>query len=143
MFLHHTKIKQILRMISVTFQKEGIHKWPDAIDKPGVEFLANPHRHMFHFKVAIEVFHDDRELEFILFKRELEGLYTDKTLELDYKSCEMMADDLSEYIIDKYPARNLVIEVSEDGENGVVQHYEMHKQPGSGVSDDVALATAL
>ena len=99
-----SKVKQVLRMISVTFQKEGIHKWPGAVDKPGVEFLANPHRHMFHFKVAIEVFHDDRELEFILFKRELEGLYTDKTLELDYKSCEMMADDLSEYIIDKYPA---------------------------------------
>ena len=138
-----SKVKQVLRMISVTFQKEGIHKWPGAVDKPGVEFLANPHRHMFHFKVAIEVFHDDRELEFILFKRELEGLYTDKTLELDYKSCEMMADDLSEYIIDKYPARNLVIEVSEDVENGVVEHYEMHKQAGSGVSDDVALATAL
>ena len=138
-----SKVKQVLRMISVTFQKEGIHKWPGAVDKPGVEFLANPHRHMFHFKVAIEVFHDDRELEFILFKRVLEGLYTDKTLELDYKSCEMMADDLSEYIIDKYPARNLVIEVSEDGENGVVQHYEMHKQPGSGVSDDVAHAIAL
>jgi hypothetical protein len=42
----------------------------------------------------------------------------------------MMADELSEYIIDKYPGRNLVIEVSEDGENGVVQHYEMHKEPG-------------
>ena len=98
---------------------------------------------MFHFKVAIEVFHDDRELEFILFKRELEGLYTDSTLELDYKSCEMMADDLSEYIIDKYPGRNLVIEVSEDGENGVVQHYEMFKDIDSGVSDNVALATAL
>ena len=143
MFLHHTKIKQILRMISVTFQKEGIHKWPGAKDCPGVEFLANDHRHIFHFKVAIEVFHDDRELEFILFKRELEGLYTDSTLELDYKSCEMMADDLSEYIIDKYPGRNLVIEVSEDGENGVVQHYEMFKDIDSGVSDNVALATAL
>ena len=143
MFLHHTKIKQILRMISVTFQKEGIHKWPGAKDCPGVEFLANDHRHIFHFKVAIEVFHDDRELDFILFKRELEGLYTDSTLELDYKSCEMMADDLSEYIIDKYPGRNLVIEVSEDGENGVVQHYEMFKDIDSGVSDNVALATAL
>ena len=143
MLLHHDKIKRTLRMISVTFQKEGIHKWPGAKDCPGVEFLANDHRHIFHFKVAIEVFHDDRELEFILFKRELEGLYTDSTLELDYKSCEMMADDLSEYIIDKYPGRNLVIEVSEDGENGVVQHYEMFKDIDTGVSDNVALATAL
>lgn len=124
------KVKQVLRMISVTFQKEGIHKWPGAKDCPGVEFLANDHRHIFHFRVAIEVFHDDRELEFILFKRELEGIYANHTLALDYRSCEMMADELSEYIIDKYPGRNLVIEVSEDGENGVVQHYEMHKEPG-------------
>ena len=143
MLLHHDKIKRILRMISVTFQKEGIHKFPGAVDLPGVEFLANEHRHIFHFKVTMEVFHDDREVEFILFKRELEGLYTDSTLELDYKSCEMMADDLSEYIVDKYPGRNLVIEVSEDGENGVVQHYEMFKDIDSGVSDDVAHAVAL
>ena len=36
--------------IFVTFQKEGIHCWPDAVSMPGVEFLANPHRHMFHFR---------------------------------------------------------------------------------------------
>ena len=64
------------KRIFVTFQKEGLHKWPDAIDHPGVEFLANEHRHMFHFRVDLQVFHDDREVEFILFKRELEGLYT-------------------------------------------------------------------
>ena len=61
------------KFIFVTFQKEGIHKYPDA--PAGVEFLKYPHRHMFHFRVEIEVFHDDRDIEFILFKRELEGLY--------------------------------------------------------------------
>ena len=55
------------KLIWVTFQKEGIHKYPDAPE--GVEFLKYPHRHMFKFRVAIQVFHDDRELEFILFKR--------------------------------------------------------------------------
>ena len=118
------------RYIWVTFRKEGIHKYPGAVDLPGVEFLANEHRHIFHFRVELQVWHDDREVEFILFKRELEGLYAEETLQLDYKSCEMIADDLSEYIMDKYPGRNLVIEVSEDGENGVVQHYEMHQEPG-------------
>jgi len=109
------------KFIFVTFQKEGIHKYPDAPE--GVEFLRHPHRHMFHFRVEIEVFHDDRDIEFILFKRELEGLYTEGTLELDYKSCEMMADDLVEYIRDEYPGRNVKIEVSEDGENGAVCYY--------------------
>lgn len=106
------------RMIFVTFQKEGIHKYPDAPE--GVEFLKYPHRHMFHFKVAIEVEHEDRDIEFFLFKRELESLYGDGILELDYKSCEMMAHDLYDYISKKWPDRDVEITVSEDGENGAI-----------------------
>ena len=109
--------------IWVTFQKEGLHKWPDATQHPGVEFLANEHRHMFHFRVDLEVWHDDREVEFILFKRELAGLYEQGTLQLDYKSCEMMADELAEYIKQQYSGRDFKIEVSEDGENGCVAEY--------------------
>ena len=105
-----------MKSIWVTFQKEGIHKYPDAPE--GVEFLKYPHRHMFHFKVMIEVFHDDRDIEFILFKRELESLYDEKTLQLDYKSCEMIADDLNAIIQKRYHGRGTIIEVSEDGENG-------------------------
>tara|TARA_R110000772_G_scaffold146282_2_gene256414 strand:+ start:1005 stop:1352 length:348 start_codon:yes stop_codon:yes gene_type:complete len=111
----------VFKSIWVTFQKEGIHCYPDA--PAGVEFLAHPHRHIFHFRVEIQVFHDDREIEFILFKRELEGLYTEGTLQLDYKSCEMMADDLADYILDKYPERELTISVSEDNENGAISRY--------------------
>ena len=109
------------KQIYVTFQKEGIHQYPGAPE--GVEFLQYPHRHMFHFRVEIQVFHDDREIEFILFKRELEGCYESGTLELNHKSCEMMADDLAKYIQDHYPGRFLKIEVSEDGENGAVMYY--------------------
>ena len=107
--------------IWVTFQKEGIHKYPAALEDPElgtVSFLGYPHRHMFHFRVELEVMHDDRDVEFIMFKRELEELYSFGTMELDYKSCEMMARELAEYIRDKYPDRDIVIEVSEDGENG-------------------------
>ena len=110
--------------IWVTFQKEGLHKWPDATQHPGVEFLANEHRHMFHFRVDLDVWHDDREVEFILFKRELEKQYEAGTLRLDYKSCEMMADELAVYIQQHYPGRPLKIEVSEDGENGAVSYYD-------------------
>lgn len=104
------------RSIFVTFQKEGIHRYPDA--PPGVEFLAYPHRHIFHFRVTIDVFHNDRDIEFILFKRELESLYSEATLQIDFMSCEMLAEELIEYISTKYPGRKISVEVSEDGENG-------------------------
>jgi hypothetical protein len=112
--------------IWVTFRREGIHKYPAALTDPklktgdeyDVSFLGYPHRHVFHFKVAIEVFHDDRDIEFIQFKRWLENLYGKGTLELDYKSCEMMATDLYKQINARYPSREVTIDVSEDGENG-------------------------
>lgn len=114
------------KFIFVTFQKEGIHCYPDA--PKGVEFLKHPHRHMFHFRVDIEVFHDDRDIEFILFKRELEDQYNQGILELDYKSCEMISDDLAIYIMMNYPDRDLKIEVSEDGENGSVAFYPIEEK---------------
>ena len=83
-----------------------------------VSFLGYPHRHIFHFKVAIEVFHDDRDIEFIQFKRWMEDLYSEGTLKLDYKSCEMISDDLYVQIAKRYPGRHIEIDVSEDGENG-------------------------
>lgn len=121
------------RMIWVKFQKEGIHKYPAALDDPklatgdeyDVSFLGYPHRHTFHFRVEIEVFHDDRDIEFIQFKRWLESLYgdADSVLQLDYKSCEMIADDLYAQINEKYPGRAVTIDVSEDGENGAMIEY--------------------
>lgn len=115
------------QFIWVTFQKEGIHLYPAAATDPklaGVSFLGFPHRHMFHFRIELEVFHDDRDVEFILFKRELEQLYADGTLQLNHKSCEMIAQDLADYITLTYPKRDLVIEVSEDGENGARMYFD-------------------
>lgn len=108
-------------MIWVTFQKEGIHKYPAALTDPtlsDVSFLGYPHRHMFHFRISIEVNHNDRDIEFIQFKRWLENLYNTNTLQLDFKSCEMIAEDLINEITQKYPGRNINIQISEDGENG-------------------------
>jgi len=129
-----TTIKQDIRpkkFIWVTFQKEGIHKYPAALEDPNlatgdeydVSFLGYPHRHIFHFKVWIEVTHNDRDIEFIQFKRWLQNLYSDNTLVLDYKSCEMMSDDLHDVITQKYSNREVWIEVSEDGENGSFIKY--------------------
>ena len=119
------------KMIWVTFRKEGIHKYPAALTDPNlatgdeydVSFLGYPHRHIFHFKVWISVTHDDRDIEFIQFKRWLENLYKDAILSLDHKSCEMMSGDLFDTISNKYPGREVWIEVSEDGENGSFIKY--------------------
>lgn len=120
-----------MRTIFVRFQKEGIHCYPAAATDPAlatgdaydVSFLASPHRHIFHFEVTIQVFHNDRDIEFIQFKRWLENLYAGGTLELNYKSCEMISDELYDQIAARYPDRNIVINVSEDGENGAVIVY--------------------
>jgi hypothetical protein len=119
------------KMIWVTFNKEGMHKYPAALTDPNlatgdeydVSFLGYPHRHIFHFKVWISVTHDDRDIEFIQFKRWLLNLYKDSILALDYKSCEMISGDLYEVISQKYPNREVWIEVSEDGENGSFIKY--------------------
>jgi hypothetical protein len=123
------------RKIWVTFRKEGVHRYPAAATDPAlctageydVSFLANLHRHMFHFRVSIDVFSNDRDIEFIQFKRWLESLYNNSNsiLNLDYKSCEMIADDLYIQIAERYPNRNVVIEVSEDGENGCSIGYNL------------------
>src|SRR5210317_2327921 len=102
---HEKIMRTAKRMIWVTFRKEGIHKYPAALDDPklatgdwdDVSFLGYPHRHIFHFRVGVEVFQNDRDIEFIQFKRWMERLYTEvdsstSVLQLDYKSCEMIAD---------------------------------------------------
>lgn len=112
--------------IWVTFQKEGIHRYPEAGIDPAlktgdwldVSFLAEPHRHIFHFRVEMEVFHDNRDVEFIQLKRIIESWYRTNVLQLDFKSCEMIARDLHIQLIIQWPARDYVVEVSEDGENG-------------------------
>jgi len=126
---------QAQRKIWVTFQKEGVHCYPAAATDPqlatgdeyDVSFLGTPHRHIFHFKVHIDVFHNDRDIEFIQFKRWLENLYKDSILKLDYKSCEMIADDLYIQIASRYSNRAVWIEVAEDGENGCLIKYEISR----------------
>ncbi len=123
------------RKIWVTFCKEGVHCYPAAATAPelatgdeyDVSFLGTPHRHIFHFRVWIDVVHNDRDIEFIQFKRWLQKLYESGTVQLDYKSCEMMADDLYLQIAARYPGRSVWIEVSEDGENGALIKYETHR----------------
>jgi hypothetical protein len=122
------QINKAQRSIWVTFSKEGVHCYPAALEDPklatggwdDVSFLGHPHRHIFHFRVRIEVFHDDRDIQF---KRWLIRLYeqsegSSEVLVLDHKSCEMIADELYAEISTRHPGRFVEIEVSEDNENG-------------------------
>lgn len=106
--------------IWVKFDKIGFHRYPDAPDE--VAYLRDRHRHVFKFTVAITVFHGDREIEFHMMKNWLLSLYDSGALEVDYKSCEMLGQDLLEKILKKYDCSNryVMIDVSEDGECGAI-----------------------
>ena len=113
------------RLIWVTFQRVGFHYYPQAqTDKnlEDVSYLGAKHRHLFKFKVGIEVFHTDRELEFHQFLNFCESLFEDR-IDINAKSVEMLSDDLYENIAMKYPNRDIKIDVSEDGECGSTIEY--------------------
>lgn len=105
-----------------TFEVEGFHKWDGAKEIEEVKYLADKHRHIFHYKVGISVTHDDREIEFIMLKHILLSEVTswDKN---DMGSCEAQAIRIIDYLKVAYPNRKYYVECSEDGENGAyVEH---------------------
>lgn len=114
--LHTSSIK-----VHTTF--EGTHYYGVAPDP--VKDLRNEHRHIFHVRVQISVFHDDREVEFFVLKHDVEnaiaclstrtaGCYT-----LGACSCEMIGKKIYDSLKEKYKllSRNVVISVSEDDNN--------------------------
>lgn len=88
------------------------HCWPKAPDE--VKYLRYPHRHEFHVRAGKKVVHS-RQIEFIQLKEQLtkycQAMYEGKEFEL---SCEDIAYEILNDL-------NLsFVDVSEDGENGVV-----------------------
>ena len=106
--------------IIIRFQLDGMHNFPKAaLLFPEAAFLADRHRHMFHFELHKQVNHDDRDVEFICFKRDVMNYLVDqysdnyrRTLEFGAMSCEMIARELLEYFDCER------VSVFEDGENG-------------------------
>lgn len=108
--------------IEVRFQFEGFHYWAEAPNE--VAFLRSHHRHLFHGRARIEVTHADRDLEFILVKRDIQNhIQKSFKVNLEQQSCEMLADKLCIYLMSKYNVKNVEVEISEDGENGSVVRY--------------------
>ena len=106
--------------IFVTTQFEGIHRWKNAPTE--VAFLRDYHRHIFHVRFEVVVTKEDREIEFILLKRELK-----RTTDLHFvgrqmdESCESIAKKIVDFMTRKghiCEGRAVCCEVSEDGENG-------------------------
>jgi hypothetical protein len=108
----------------VRFAAEGWHRWPDAPDRR--RYLRDPHRHLFHIEVAIEVRHDEREIEYHDLLDLCRRLWPDR--ELDGRapgdcaawSCETLARSLADRLGAIYPGRALQVRVFEDGEVGAL-----------------------
>ena len=97
---------------------EGLHNWPAAQGVfPEVGFLANMHRHKWFITAKKKVNHDDRDVEFIMFKRTILKYLKDKyeddeCLKFESMSCEMIAKEL----LEKFDL--VSCKVFEDNENG-------------------------
>lgn len=101
------------RYITVFNQFNGCHCYPMAPDE--VSYLKNVHRHCFKVKTTISVTHNDRELEFYMVQDEIDLFIKDNFLS-GSMSCEMYAEQLVYFILDKYGSdREVSVEVSEDG----------------------------
>lgn len=105
--------------VFVTTQFEGVHRWKDAPNQ--VKFLRDYHRHMFNVLLEIEVFDEDRDIEFVLLKKQLNAFIKEdfENSYLDY-SCETMAKRILLYMLNIYKNRAMLCSVSEDGENGAI-----------------------
>lgn len=121
-FLHSGSLDRTLNpfdessYIIVKTSFEGFHKYPGAPEE--VAFLRDSHRHMFYVEAEIEVFTEDRELEFFIVQKFIKQLLTNG--QQDYKSCEMIAHDIASAINNRYGERNVKVSVFEDNENGGV-----------------------
>ena len=112
--------------VIVKLQIEGLHKWPGAKDAfPEVDFLSVAHRHIFHITCKKRVNHDDRDVEFIMFKRDIIDYFREKYYQDSIRchnfgslSCEMIAKELLEVFDLRYCS------VFEDNENGAEITYE-------------------
>lgn len=107
--------------IFVTTQFEALHRWKDAPEETA--FLRQFHRHLFKVRLEVSVTHNDRDLEFLDVKSELDFNCAQIDKE-DAGSCEMIAQELLRKMSKVYPNRKMTCEVSEDGENGAIVNLE-------------------
>jgi len=120
--------------IWITTQFEGRHRWAKAPKDTDEAFLRNMHRHMFRVKVSVQVFHNDRDIEFFQLKHFVDNIIFNAFIckqdtKVGIGSCEMIAEvilnRLFEDLHKRFLNRNISVEVSEDGENGAIVTHNM------------------
>ena len=106
------------KLIIVRGQYEYIHRYVNAPQE--VMYLRNKHRHVFNYEVELEVYHNDRELEFIMVKHDIDSYLAERYVNwTDETSCEQMAECIGLYLQTKHGfERKLTVSVFEDNENG-------------------------
>lgn len=127
----------VRKVVWATFDVVGFHYWPDAPHE--VAYLKHDHRHVFKYRVEVEVQGSDREVEFQILKscaldhvartymkraRHEVGLCIGAKVvyepgyEFGKRSCEMLAWEMLEYLRGALGVHSVSVEVSEDGECG-------------------------
>ena len=110
---------------------EGVHYYSTAPEE--VKYLSMPHRHIFGVNVELEVFNDDREIEFIMFKHKINNWLKERcdsqgVWQMGTLSCEQVSKQLITYIseiVEKIERRYIRVMVDEDGENGAaIEKYK-------------------
>lgn len=104
--------------IKVKHDFQGIHNWQEAPESE--KFLRYPHMHKFIICVKIPVNHPDRYLEFVKIHksvcRSTIDLYGNDFIKyVGKKSCEMMAQEISQKMKEYLNIKKIAVEVSEDG----------------------------
>ena len=98
--------------VVINLTHEALHCWPNAFE--AVDYLKNKHRHNFHIRMKKRVFHDDRDIEFIHWKHQVQKYLSSLPYDMGATSCEMLARDLFERF------ECTCVEVNEDGEAGAI-----------------------
>jgi len=108
------------KYIKVHLEIEGLHHWANC-DIAEVNYLATPHRHIFHINAVKEVTHNDRDIEFIKLKHEMQLAIENEFYDKDKRMCDFgnsSCEDIAEMLIRNYELKSC--EVLEDGENGAI-----------------------
>lgn len=141
--------------VTVKTSFEGIHCFPEAPEE--VKFLRQEHRHMFGVTAKVEVYSDDREIEFVMMKHRINDFLDRQKDEcgvwqMGRTSCEQVAKKICDVLAKCYnlSGRYFEITVDEDGENGATisgvyegRTEEPILQSSEGVVEKVVEATKL
>ena len=104
------------KTVILDFEIEGFHFYPNPPTE--VDFLKDRHRHLFQIRAGYKVNDSNREKEIFIEQDFLKEYLVESygsPCEFKNMSCEMIAEDLLDFIVDD---SGVWIEVFEDGKGG-------------------------